>query len=75
MIVCGTIINEGAFVSILSSTSWQALGSLPLVHVTHNLLAYNRGTSQPLGILPQLPVTLRGKTVYLNVMVFPGPLD
>ena len=75
MIVSGTIIDEGASLSILSSTTWQALCSPPLVLATHNMLAFNRGTSQPLGILPQLPTTLGGKFVCLNVMVVPGPLD
>ena len=75
MIVSDTIIDEGASVSILSSTAWQALCSPPLVPVTQNLLAFNKGTSQLLGILPQLPITLGGKTIYLNVMVVPGPLD
>ena len=75
MIVSSTVIDEGASVGILPSTAWQAIGSLPLVLVTQNLLAFNRGTSQPLGILPQLPITLGGKIIYLNVMVVPGPLD
>ena len=34
MIVFGTIIDEGASVSILSSTAWHALGLPPLVPVT-----------------------------------------
>jgi len=55
--------------------AWQALGSSPLVHVTHNLLDFNRGTSRPLGILPYFPITLGGKIVFLDVMVVPGPLD
>ena len=75
MIVPGTIIDEGASVSILSSATWQALGSPPLVLVTQNLLGFNKGTSQLLGILPKLSITLRRKTVKLNVMVVPGPLD
>ena len=75
MIVSGTFIDEGASVSILSSTAWQALGSPPLVPVTHILLAFNRGTNQPLGILPQFPITLGGKIIYLNVMVVPSPID
>ena len=75
MIVSGTIIDEGSSVSILSSNSWQALGFPPLVPVTQNLLAFNRGIIQPLGILPQLPINLGGKIIYLNVMVVPGPLD
>jgi len=75
MIVSSTIIDEGASVSILSSTTWQALGFPPLVLVTQNLLGFNRGTSQPSGILPQLPFTVGGKIIYLNVMVVLGPLD
>ena len=75
MIVSGTIIDEGVSVSILSSIAWQALGSPPLVLVTQNLLAFNRGTNQPLRILSQLPITFGGKVVYLNVMVVLGPLD
>lgn len=75
MIVLGTIIDEGTSVSIHSSTSWKALGSPPLVPVTQNLVGFNRGTNQPLGILPQLPITFGGRTIYLNVMVVPSPLD
>ena len=29
----------------------------------------------PLGILPQLPTTLEGKTICIDVMVVQGPLD
>ena len=78
--VCGrdipqTLINEGSSVSILSSISWQALGCPHLVPVTHNMLAFNERTSQPLGTLPQFPVTLEGKTVFIDVMVVQDPLD
>ena len=75
MVVPSTVIDEGAFVSILSSTARQALGSPQLIAVTQNLLAFNRGTSQPLGILPRLPITLVEKTVYIDVMVFQVMLD
>ena len=34
MIASGTIIDEGAYLSILSSTAWQAPDSPPLVSVT-----------------------------------------
>jgi hypothetical protein len=70
-----TIIDGGAFVSILSSNSWKALGSPHLAPVTHNLLAFNRRVSQPLGILPQFHVTLGGEMVYIDVMVVHDPLD
>ena len=78
--VCGrdvpqTLIEEGASVSILSSVSWYALGCPQLAPVTHSLLAFNRGTSQPLGILPQFPITLGGKTVIIDVMVVQDSLD
>jgi hypothetical protein len=78
--VCGrditkTLIDEGSSVSILSSIAWQALGCPPLAPVTQNLLAFNRRTSQPLGTLPQFPITLEGKTVFIDVMVVQDPLD
>ena len=62
LVAPSTIIDEGASVSVLSSTTWQDFGLLPLAPVTQNLLEFNRRTSQPLGILPRLPVTLGGKT-------------
>jgi hypothetical protein len=58
----------------LSSFAWQALGCPPLASVTQNLLAFNRRTNQPLGTLPQFPVTLGGKTVFIDVMVVQDPL-
>jgi hypothetical protein len=70
-----TLIDEGASVSILSSFAWQALGCPPLAPVTQNLLAFNIRNSQPLGTLPQFPVTLGGKTVFIDVMVVQDPLD
>ena len=78
--VCGwdvpqTLIGEGSSISILSYFAWQALGCPPLVSVTQNLLAFNRRTSQPLGTLPQFPVTLGVKTIYIDVMVVQDSLD
>ena len=61
LVVPSTIIDEGAYISILSSTTWKSFSSPPLVPLTQNLLAFNRGTSHPLGILLKLPVTLEGK--------------
>ena len=43
--------------------------------VTQNLLAFNRGTNQPLGVLLKFPITLGGKTIYIDVMAVQGPLD
>ena len=75
MIMAGTIIDEGAFMSILSLTSWKVLGSPSLLPKIRNLSSFNKGTSRPLGILPNLPITLRRKIVHLNAMVVQGPLD
>ena len=70
-----TIVDEGASVSILSSTAWQALGSPQLVPATDQILAFNHRPTTPLGTLPCFPITLGGKTVCINVMVVTGPLD
>ena len=70
-----TIIDEGASISILSSTAWKAIGYPWLVPSTEKILAFNRRPTGPLGILPQLPITLGGKIVCINVMVVQGPLD
>ena len=39
------------------------------------ILAFNRRPTAPLGTLPYFPITLGGKTVYIDVMVVQGPLD
>jgi hypothetical protein len=72
--VCGqdvpqTLIDEGASVSILSYVPWYDLGCSQLAPVTQNLSAFNRRTSQPLGTLPQFPLTLGGKNIFIDVMV------
>jgi hypothetical protein len=42
---------------------------------TQNLLDFNKKASEPLGILPQLPVTLGGKIFHIDMMVVQVPLD
>jgi len=69
MVTTGTIIDEGASVSILSSISWEALGSPSLLPEMRNLTGFDKGTSRPLAILPNVPIILRRKIVYMNVMV------
>ena len=61
--------------SILFSTAWKALGSPSLLPEMWNLIGFDKGTSRPLEILPRLPITLRRKTNYMNLMVVQGPLD
>ena len=74
-IVYHSIVDEGASVTILSSDVWKALGYPELVSVTNQLVAFDRRHSEPLGVLPQLPISLGGKTVCIDVMVVQGPLD
>jgi len=71
----GTVLDEGASVSLMPSITWKALGSSQLVLVTQNLLAFDGGTYQPLWILPKFLVTLGGKPVYIDVMVVQGVLN
>jgi hypothetical protein len=68
------MIDEGASICIFSSVAWHGLVCPQLVLVTQNLLAFNKRTSEPLGTLPQFPVTLGGKTIFIDVMVVWDPL-
>jgi hypothetical protein len=69
------IVDEGASTSILSSSIWKVLGSPELVFVSHELLDFDRCPSEYLGVLPQLPISLVGKTVLVDVIVVQGSLD
>ena len=59
------IVDEGASASILSSPVWKVLGSPKLVSASHELLDFDRCLSEYLGVLPQLPISLGGKTIML----------
>ena len=56
-----TIVDEGAYVSIISSIACQDLGSPQLVPSTDQILAFNRRPTTPLGTLPYLLITLGEK--------------
>jgi hypothetical protein len=45
------------------------------VSSSHELLAFDRCPSEYLGVLPQFPISLGGKTVRVDVIVVQGPLD
>jgi hypothetical protein len=51
-IIHRTIVYEGTFVSIMSSTTWKDMASPQLVPITHHVLDFNRRSSEPLWILP-----------------------
>jgi hypothetical protein len=46
------IVDEGSSTSILSSSTWQDLGSHDLVSVSHEMLDFEKHPSEYLGILP-----------------------
>jgi hypothetical protein len=46
------IVDEGASASILSSSAWKSLDSPKLLFASHELLDFDRRTSEYLGILP-----------------------
>ena len=58
-----------------SSMAWQGLSCPNLVMASSQLLAFNKNTSEPFGVLPQMPITLGGKTISIDVMVVQGALD
>ena len=60
-----SIVDEGAVVTILSLDVWKALGCPELISVTNQLVAFDRRPSEPLGVLPQLPIPLGGKLFIL----------
>jgi hypothetical protein len=68
-------MDEGASKSILSSSAWKALGSPKLVSTSHELLDFDKHPSEYFGILPQLPISLGGKTFLVDVIVVQGSLD
>jgi hypothetical protein len=68
------IVDEGTSASILSSSVWKVLGSPELVSTSHELLDFDRHPSEYLGVLPQFPISLCGKTVLVDVIVVQGPL-
>jgi hypothetical protein len=69
-----TILDEGSFASILSSSPWKTLGSPKIVSTTDELLAFDRRPSECLGILPMFPINLGRKNVIIDMLVVLGPL-
>jgi hypothetical protein len=69
------MVDEGSSTSIISSLTWKALGSPKLLTADSQLLAYDRRPGESMGVLPQLPITLGGKTVLIDMMVVDSPLD
>lgn len=64
-----TIIDEGASTCIMFVTCWKAIGSPTLNQSPNTLEAFNGCDSQPFSVLPNLAITLEGKTVHVKVEV------
>jgi hypothetical protein len=69
------IVYEGDSTSILSFSVWKFLGSPKIVSASHELLAFDRSPSEYLGVLPQLPISLGGNNVLVDVIVVQSPLN
>ena len=55
--------------------AWKAIGSPNLEPTLSRLLEFNKNTSEPLGVLPQFPITLGRKIASINIMVMHNLLD
>jgi hypothetical protein len=55
--------------------TWKDLGSPKVVLSTNEMLAFDRRLSEYLWSLPQLPITLGGNIILIDMIVVPGPLD
>jgi hypothetical protein len=69
------IIDEGASTCIMSKTVWQKLGSPELTPSAITLRAYDGRPSSPEGLLQNVPVELRGKTILIDIEVIDVTLD
>jgi len=70
-----SIVDEGSSTSILSSSAWKYLCSLKILSATSELFYFNRRASECLRNIPQLLIMLGGKTLLVNLLVVPVPLD
>jgi hypothetical protein len=69
------IIDEGASTCIMSKTVWQKLGSPELIPSAITLRAYDGRPSSPEGLIQNVPMELRGKTILIDIEVIDAPLD
>jgi len=64
-----TVIDEGAPTYIMSTACWKAIGSLASNQSLNTLEAFDGHDSQPFDILPNLAITLEGKTMQVKVEI------
>lgn len=59
----------------MSMTTWIQIGYPSMSPLTGRVWAFNGRTSKTEGTCPDLPITLAGKTVYLDVTIMTSKLD
>lgn len=70
-----TVIDEGASTCIMSLSCWKGITSPPLNRPPNTLEAFDDRGSRPYGILNDLPIQLKGKTVNLGVEIVDANLN
>jgi hypothetical protein len=70
-----TVLDEGASTCVMSFPCWRALGSPALIPSPTTLKAFDGHGFQPHGLLKYFTVTLKGKTVPVDIEVVDAPLD
>ena len=68
-------MDEGASMCIMSSSCWKAIGSLALNSSPNALKAIDGRESNPLGVIASFLITLKGKTVNVEVEVVDAKLN
>jgi hypothetical protein len=70
-----TILDEGASTYVMSLPCWKSLGSPKLTMSPTTLKAFDGCSFQPQGLLQYFTMTLKGKTVSVDIEVVDAPLD
>lgn len=63
------MVDEGSFVSSISSLDWKYLGSTNLLATDIQFLSYDRRPGESMGFFPQLIITLSGKNFLIDMVV------
>ena len=69
------VVDEGASTYVMSSSCWKTIGSPALNSSPNALKVFDGRESKPLGVLASLPITLKGKTVNVEVEVVDAKLN
>jgi hypothetical protein len=70
-----TILDEGASTCVMSLPFWRSLGSLALIPSPNTLKVFDGHGFQPHGLLKSFTMTLKGKSILVDIEVINAPLD